>query len=467
MATWKYFLAVLAIGLFANAAQAQTLTPQEWGRQLRRNIPNEKDRAYAIYHWLTRNISYDWDAYYASVNNSVNTDQSPATVWKRRKAICEGFAALYQLLAAEAGLECVQVRGVAKGVHYQVGNEINRPDHAWNAVRIDGQWELVDATWGSGDGKNRLPNDTYFMIAPENLAFTHFPEEERWQLLARPLTLHEFERKPIVYPIFSKLQPQLLYNARELIIETSRDSLQIHLRTLPTAVLMAVVVNAEGQQREIRDGIRNRLGNVSILIDSLQRGQSYRLDIFAAASDTARELRQMLTYFINYQGSAKYATQPDSRIRVDSMTGMPTGFVQDYAALQQRKDYVGALALLNDYATRHGNNPWLHTAKGENLEQLMRFDEAETSYLQAIALQADDYHANYALGVLYYNRAVNLNESLRRLSVQEQQARGPAIKQQVRSWLAKAQPFLQTAYRKKPDDRTLEQTLRQIEQILK
>lgn len=463
MATWKYFLSILAIGLFAQTTHAQTLTPQEWGRQLRRDIPAEQDRAYAIYQWLTRNISYDWDAYYAPVN----PDQSPAAILQRRKAVCEGFAALYQLLALEAGLECVQVRGVVKGVQYEIGDEINRPNHVWNAVRIDGQWELIDATWGAGDGKNQLPNDTYFMITPEDLAFTHFPEEDRWQLLPRPLTLHEFERKPIIYPIFSELQPQLLYNARELIIETSHDSLQIRLRTLPTAVFMAVVANTEGQQREINNGIRNRLGTVSIPIDSLQQGQSYRLDIFAASSDTMRELRQMLTYFINYQGTARYITQPDSRVRVDSMTGMPMGFVQDYIVLQQRKDYAGALALLNDYALRHSDNVWLHTARGENLEQVRRTDEAEAAYLQAINLQADYYRANYALGVLYYNRAVNLNESLRRLGVQEQQARGPAIMQQVRSWFIKAQPYLQTAYRKRPDNRTLEQALRQIEQVLK
>lgn len=462
MATWKYF-SVLAIGLLIRTVHAQTLTPQEWGRQLRRDIPAEQDRAYAIYQWITRNISYDWEAYRAPVN----PDQSPAAVLQRKKAVCEGFAALYQLLAREAGLACVQVRGVVKGIQYEVGDEITRPNHVWNAVRIDGHWELVDATWGAGDGKNQLPNDTYFMISPEDLSFTHFPEEERWQLLERPITLHEFERKPIVYPIFSELQPQLLHNARELIIETSRDSLQIRLRTLPTAVFMAVVGTAEGRQREINEGIQNRWGNVSIPIDSLQKGQSYRLDIFAAASDTVRELRQMMTYFINYQGSAKYVTRPDSRVRVDSMTGMPTGFVQDYIVLQQQKDYAGALALLDDYVLRHRNNVWLHTARGENLEQLQRPDEAEASYLQAIALQNDYYRANYALGVLYYNRAVSVNESLRRLTPQQQQEQGASIMQKVRGWFIKAQPYLQAAYRKRPDNRNIEQALRQIEQVLK
>jgi hypothetical protein len=444
-------------------ADAQTLTPQAWGRQLRRDIPAEQDRAYAIYHWITRNISYDWDAYHAPVN----PDQSPAAVLQRKKAACEGFAALYELLAKEAGLECLQVRGFAKGVQYKAGDEIRQSNHVWNVVRINGRWELIDATWGAGDGNKQLPNDTYFMIAPEDLLFTHFPEEERWQLSAQPITLHEFERKPIVYPIFSKLRPQLLQNARELIIETFHDTLEIRLRTLPTAVFIAVITDAAGQEREISDGIRNIQGRVSIPIDSLRRGNSYRLDIFAAASDTARKLHKMLTYFINYEGSLRYSTQPDSRIRVDSLTGMPMGFVRDYVTLQQRKDYAGALALLNDYALRHSNNAWLHTAIGENLEQLGRKNEAEASYLRAIALQTDYYRANYALGVLYYNRAAAFNESLRSMKPEERKLKGEAIMQQIRECFAKAQPYLETAYRQRPDNQSLWQALQQIRQVLK
>ncbi|WP_448518206.1 transglutaminase domain-containing protein [Rhodoflexus sp.] len=453
---WICFLSI-------SAGFSQTVTPQEWGRQLQRELPNEQERAYAIYHWLTRNISYDWDAYYAPRN----PDQSPEAVLQRRKAVCEGFAALYQLLARAAGLECFQVRGIVKGVHFEIGDEIDRPNHVWNAVRINGKWELVDATWGAGDGKQQMPNDTYFMLSPEEFIFTHFPEEERWQLLDQPISLHAFERKPIVYPIFSELQPQLLHNADELIIETKRDSFHIHLRTLPTAVLMAIVADAKGNQREISENYRDRIGNIRIPIGNLRKGESYRLDIFAAASDTANELRQMLTYFINYGGNARYTTQANSRVRMDSTTAMPTGFVQDYVELQRKKDYQGALALLYDYATRYNTNVWLHTAIGENLEQTGKAEAAEASYLKALGLQKDYYRANYNLGVLYYNRAVRLNESLRQMKPDERQAKSDAINEQVRDWFAKARPYLQTALQKRPDNQQIQQALQQIQRVLK
>lgn len=53
------------------------------------------------------------------------------------KAYCNGYAAAFQYLAGEAGLPVVYIRGrSSRGVA-----------HAWNAVKLDGAWHYVDATW--------------------------------------------------------------------------------------------------------------------------------------------------------------------------------------------------------------------------------------------------------------------------------------------------------------------------------
>src|SRR5262249_35212157 len=88
----------------------------------------------------------------------------------------------------------------AKGVGYQPGQEIAKSNHAWNAVRIDGHWHLVDATWGAGSvgDKKFLKRyrDYYFLTPPEQLIFSHFPDDVRWQLLEPPVTQAEFEHWP-------------------------------------------------------------------------------------------------------------------------------------------------------------------------------------------------------------------------------------------------------------------------------
>ena len=55
-----------------------------------------------------------------------------------------------------AGLEVEEVSGVSKGAGYEPGmftqNHDNTDDgaHAWNKVKIDGTWFLMDATWSAG-----------------------------------------------------------------------------------------------------------------------------------------------------------------------------------------------------------------------------------------------------------------------------------------------------------------------------
>lgn len=58
-----------------------------------------------------------------------------------RKGICLGFASTYQLLMDMAGVECITVVGAA---------ENSTEDHAWNQVRLDGEWYCVDPTWDYG-----------------------------------------------------------------------------------------------------------------------------------------------------------------------------------------------------------------------------------------------------------------------------------------------------------------------------
>lgn len=75
------------------------------------------------YDWLCNNVKYD----YSLENHSAYT----ALVLKN--TVCEGYATAFQLIMEELGIECVCVMS---------------PNHAWNAVKYEGKWYWVDATWG-------------------------------------------------------------------------------------------------------------------------------------------------------------------------------------------------------------------------------------------------------------------------------------------------------------------------------
>lgn len=65
--------------------------------------------------------------------------QNVTSVLLNQRSVCAGYARTYQYLLQRAGLFCAYVEGRIPSVG---------EDHAWNLVRIDGQFAYVDPTWG-------------------------------------------------------------------------------------------------------------------------------------------------------------------------------------------------------------------------------------------------------------------------------------------------------------------------------
>lgn len=167
---------------------------------LARGARSEAEIARSIFRWIAENIAYDYD----EVGGT--TASAPEAVLVRGKSVCEGYSSVFELLGRLAGLDVATVHGYAKGYDYHAGMHFDRPNHAWNAVRIDGRWRLIDSTWGAGYVRDRsfvkLFDDFFFMPSPEALAFTHLPEDARWALVPAPASLREFEEQPRVEPAF-------------------------------------------------------------------------------------------------------------------------------------------------------------------------------------------------------------------------------------------------------------------------
>jgi hypothetical protein len=168
-------------------------------RSLTSGAATDSARASRIYEWVARNISYDVKGFL----QGRLADGKPEDVYRKRVAVCGGYVGLFERLAHEAELDVVPVLGYAKGFTYRFGDSTKRENHAWLAVRIANQWRLVDPTWGSGvvAGGKFEPRFTwdYFLVDPNELVLSHFPVEERWQLLTEPMRRGEFERLPMVH----------------------------------------------------------------------------------------------------------------------------------------------------------------------------------------------------------------------------------------------------------------------------
>jgi hypothetical protein len=168
-------------------------------KYLVKTAKNDREKTRAIYRWVTDRLEYNVEGLLAKKLG----DNSVENVLKTRLCVCQGYANVFEALAKEAGLEVVKVYGRSKGyASEEEDDETERVGHVWNAVKIDDNWHVVDPTWGAGgiDKKKFVKkfNEYYFFPAPDQIIYTHFPREEKWQLLPDALSEKDFDAQPKV-----------------------------------------------------------------------------------------------------------------------------------------------------------------------------------------------------------------------------------------------------------------------------
>ena len=249
---------------------------------LRGGTRGERERVRALYRWICDRIAYDAVSY----RDHVFPNEDSAYTLKQRKAICGGYARLLYDLGKEAGLQIELVGGEARGSAFSRAGRIE--GHAWNAVRLDSRWYLLDPTWGAGTVDDDFVyeknfNQAYFLIPPEQLRFSHLPDNPAWQLLAKPLTRAEFLNQPVLTPAFF----QLGLSWKKLPALHLGDVRQLEIQMDHRVDIQAGLLPLEGADREEIEGatLVSYVGSkVRILIAPPRPGR-YRLALLGAEWD--------------------------------------------------------------------------------------------------------------------------------------------------------------------------------------
>ena len=176
--------------------------------RLAKGAKTDLEKARAIYDWLTENISYDDKGY----NSGRYSPTDAESVLKNGVSVCAGFASLFLAIGLEMDLEIEKVSGYSKGYSHREGQRFSRTNHAWNRIKIDGEWKMFDATWGEGYGtavggklKSVKKFDPFwFDTDPYAFVFTHYPEDGQTEVTP-PLSKSGFERLPEVDKGYFKL----------------------------------------------------------------------------------------------------------------------------------------------------------------------------------------------------------------------------------------------------------------------
>lgn len=177
--------------------QAKSTTVEMLHRDLVKNLESDTDKLKAFYHWITHNISYDVQAW--RTQSADWKKQEVPVVLRSKKAVCHGYSNLFKQLCDLSGIPCFIVSGYVKE-----NNTFIEEGHSWNAVFVEGKWQLIDATWGAGSVENRSRfikkfDDTYFFTDPVVFLSNHYPFDPAFQLVSFPVALSEYKKQTWKY----------------------------------------------------------------------------------------------------------------------------------------------------------------------------------------------------------------------------------------------------------------------------
>ena len=107
------------------------------------------EKELAIHDWLTHWSSFDMSAFSRNPGRDGGTDgDTPYGVLIGRSGNCWGYASTFQLLMNMLDIECITVYGTPRN---------SGAEHAWNMVKLDGEWYCVDAAWDDPIGGQPQP----------------------------------------------------------------------------------------------------------------------------------------------------------------------------------------------------------------------------------------------------------------------------------------------------------------------
>ncbi len=117
-------------------------------------------KVYEIHNYIVNNTQYAYGDY---LSNKVGDDKyNSYGVLIKGLGVCDGYAKSFQLLSHKAGVQAVYVSGIAN-------NGKVTESHAWNKVKLDGDWYIVDTTWDDPVSSKPILRYDYFLKSDKEL----------------------------------------------------------------------------------------------------------------------------------------------------------------------------------------------------------------------------------------------------------------------------------------------------------
>ena len=136
---------------------------------------NDYERIYAVSKWLAEWCQYDWEYYYflqgegELLERYYDYEGKSACAYEaimNHRSVCSGYTGTTSFLLGIMGYEVVTIHG----------KSIRNVGHAWNYVKLDGEWYALDNTWNDTDNGDEFRTD-YFLVGADTFYEKHIVSE--------------------------------------------------------------------------------------------------------------------------------------------------------------------------------------------------------------------------------------------------------------------------------------------------
>ncbi|MEX0288237.1 MAG: transglutaminase domain-containing protein [Flavobacteriaceae bacterium] len=233
------------------------------GYRIMNDFQKDEDRVRAAFIWLTEHIAFadqPMDSHQferISFRSSREKEQKiSAFVFSRvdkafhlRQGVCIDYSLMLNALLEQFKLPAKVISGIARSKVTDIEEIPRLMNHSWNAVRVNGKWKLMDATWAAGyvseESKKFIRSfmGHYFFTPPSEFVLNHLPTNQEWQLLDTPITMANFVKAPVHLPEYFNSGISLSSKTKGTLVPKDLGDNFIYFDALPKQHLMHYTIN--------------------------------------------------------------------------------------------------------------------------------------------------------------------------------------------------------------------------------
>jgi hypothetical protein len=157
----------------------------------------EVERVYTIYTYIAGFYKYDLHRLKLIYKREIKRELYLSEVIKKKKGVCGDFANLFLTLCDSLDIGCYRVSGYSRNFNLFHPVRKNYYNHAWNVVRVDGNWYVLDVTFGMQHfTKKKLDREqidyNFLFTDPVKFGIFHLPADPTFQLVNQERSYTDF-----------------------------------------------------------------------------------------------------------------------------------------------------------------------------------------------------------------------------------------------------------------------------------